>query len=1605
MMAFFLFLLYNVNMLKYKGLLFFRKNKLLEQRFVLVLIMIVAALFLPMMTNMKNVSAGTVTGYNAATCRNKSPTNGKGASITNTCNTLCADSGHNGPFGVFWINTTSTSKTKDSDPDQDVVVDAEIEEGTQKITAYLHGAFYTCRAEGVTGLTANHINFVEPAVAKDSDAEYYKGATSFSNDQKLSDDNAFIYVNDNNKTSFNRGSTNGSKYTWSGGTSMSTLKLQIDIQKFGAYVKSHGNYCDPETEYYRGFKKMYENRCIVGMYRCPGGSMGSSCWANNTEVRIVTINGLNNISGQVKVRDGSTSDWHDALLHNYDGDVVTGKVGSGDERRTDVSYSEGTVTSSDSHIAAPAGKKYGVYNAKTITSSDEKIKLHINYGLKLYGKMDTGASDPGFDYTLYAGTTPIASRVFKTTKTTGDNVEVMNLYIKYKGKVDGKDTFKFSYENNNVTTVIPDSDVKDGDTVCFTNEYSVTMDNSTSIPVEERIQYRTVCVKASADPPPGGEVKSKIQFEGAQTKSASTIKTTSTVAEGTKKSINVDKYIFTDDQKKVYGHFHYYTKADEKDTKYQYAVIGCDTSSMGDCETWIDGQETPSGGDEIKPLTDVKAENTSYKLVKKENDEPKYFWLQKNSNLTVCRKLFVKLKDSQTAEWDTSTACVHYSSGAPGELVGQSIVERIGTLATNCEDVGGIKKVTTTAGNPRDEGTVTVQCDLTNPSAAKTAQFQFTHKITGGGANTPKTEYRVYHAENGGSGTKVKSGNTTANSTTNITIRTGTNNGKYTLTANDGGMCESLWLKEGDGWLKTRVCALVTSIEINPTTCMGSAGFNSRDHSVSSGESWSDSFVSKNGEHNWVSGSTTLYAKPHDTIDFCHDYYPGTQAVRTQKNWNKIKEPTKSWASGTGILKSTTASTITAPTYTLKPSDTSQIYKSVSTSTQIEADFGSSSTTNTYSVTTSYPSYTGRYGLPGNGLMFGEINMQYGGQNYGSGNSNTGTSGDGDHSAIARSIPKVEIDVSAPGGYLKQSVSSYNGKLTRKLHPESWTWSYSYHYNKNCEKDEAGHIVLSTCTYATGTNGKGTGHHGYAYYEKDTDTVTWGESSYAQVYIPYNYQNTTTVAIDQDTRIYAGEAFRLEDSRVYINTRQNDTTNGDYATIAPDVTAKLFAFAATADLSGMGGVSDPASPVSDASFNGCSYYSNALSSQGYGIPNYDDLCTVLKSDTRTYNLDGNMDGTSDEGESVFNNIEFNAFDIPAGSYICVGLGVNPSITYDTSINTSSVYYSPVSCAIVWKKPSFAVWGGNVFSNGIIDTKKADKRVLANYYSYTPTSDSRRRMYSPWVEGIIVANNTVKNTASGAATGYSFAGDESTSYQPISDPGGIHSGLICDLSRLTIANSACASGNAGNVGLGNNTTLKNELMRRYIDPVLSKPGNGTGNIAIGGPSDVSTAEGLYHYLHLTNTGGIGIVNSKVEYGVTYVVAAEGNIWFYGDVETEKQFSSANQVPQLIIYTKGDINILPGVKEINAILIAEGKINTCANDDLSQCYDQLRINGSLIANKIEFNRTYGASVGSYSVVPAEIINYSPTLYLWSGAESRNLINESITETYTRELAPRQ
>ena len=516
------------------------------------------------------------------------------------------------------------------------------------------------------------------------------------------------------------------------------------------------------------------------------------------------------------------------------------------------------------------------------------------------------------------------------------------------------------------------------------------------------------------------------------------------------------------------------------------------------------------------------------------------------------------------------------------------------------------------------------------------------------------------------------------------------------------------------------------------------------------------------------------------------------------------------------------------------------------------------------------------------------------------------------------------------------------------------------------------------------------------YYTKANVVVSTSEAS-AAVVVPYNFINTTTVnTTNETTTFYAGETAEIKYSYI-INPKTNAyTTNSadeKYATTVKNPKWKL-------ELCVTGATS-------------CSYTEEKTQAS------HDVSTTEMKS-AKTYSKATTI----------------NVPDVPAGTEVCVRSGVYPASSgADTNYNNAEGdgqwAWSEPKCFVVAKKPSIQVWGGNIYSNGIIDTARAIKNNLAGYndrgYTIENNSATAKTAFGSWGELGVVANGLVSGLASGASVGYG-ANNNGTLLPPLEGivalsgtvpAGGSTKTDYCKQVPLSFANSKCTSGYTGQLG----SAITSSSIKGDQSSILTKfdyggTMNSDGVTALNDGNKIQKETYYYYGKKLivgnqTNAGGNPVGRGSIQ----FVHGTEG-VYINGNIEYQDGYAKLTDVPKLIVYTEGNINIACNVSRIDAILIAGGTVNTCADENgtspdvnAAERSRQLIINGAVIATKLEAKRTYGAGPGVNSGVPAEILNFDPTLYRFGEIQSSNEdAGESFETTtnldtvYQKELAPR-
>lgn len=508
---------------------------------------------------------------------------------------------------------------------------------------------------------------------------------------------------------------------------------------------------------------------------------------------------------------------------------------------------------------------------------------------------------------------------------------------------------------------------------------------------------------------------------------------------------------------------------------------------------------------------------------------------------------------------------------------------------------------------------------------------------------------------------------------------------------------------------------------------------------------------------------------------------------------------------------------------------------------------------------------------------------------------------------------------------------------------------------------------------------------------------TASDTSYVKV--PYNFKNTATVNIKEATLVYAAETMTIDYSKVMVNTKQNNVTEGNYATQVDRAQTKLVGYLSA---SGTG-----TEKTDHPNSNICS-----------GLPVKNGSCNELNSYSgRTFNSSAKKEGSTED--LGFANQTYNVYDTKAGDYYCVVVAVYPSTSGDDkNLNASGDnkwYISKPSCRIVAKRPSFQVWGGSIYSARSIKTSNATKNNLLGVYPYTTTSKRDTVIFGSWVEHAVMSNGFVTGLASGAATGEVAAAHRSGSKE------GVSPNYCTYRVPLSIANwstagfsSICPNVQAvGQAQLPNAAVDRDALMDYWNVSGVNYVNKTSINLAADYMETTTIQGNRVNYTEVP--GGLSQVSltaTTIKKGATHVMRTSGDIKIEGNIVYESTtYRSQKEIPKVIIYAGGDITIACNVTRIDAIIIAGGKVETCDTDDDDEnainsaaVSRQLVINGMVMSDSLKLKRTYGAQTGIGSGLPAEIINYDTSAIIWGKGMATTTDLNTLTTVYQHEIAPR-
>jgi hypothetical protein len=299
-----------------------------------------------------------------------------------------------------------------------------------------------------------------------------------------------------------------------------------------------------------------------------------------------------------------------------------------------------------------------------------------------------------------------------------------------------------------------------------------------------------------------------------------------------------------------------------------------------------------------------------------------------------------------------------------------------------------------------------------------------------------------------------------------------------------------------------------------------------------------------------------------------------------------------------------------------------------------------------------------------------------------------------------------------------------------------------------------------------------------------------------------------------------------------------------------------------------------------------------------------------------------------------------------GDKVCSFLAISP-YHRPLSDNPKNWRVSATTCVTITKTPRLQVWGNDV-------------RVGSTFSSASDNQSSLIQANTgSWGEYGVLAPNSIKGLGSGGSS----------------------SG-----SALTFANTGTQLGSfAAATDLG---TIP--AVRAYLEKAAGVTGT---------QIDLHSDTVAPSY----TIGATTLDTASPDDSPVYIYP-NADVTISGDIVNN---STGGTLRQMVIIAK-NIYIDPGVKQVDAWLIASGTVNTCNSSDYQKvgacgansANSTLRINGPIMAKQLLLRRTGGDDGDANSA--AEIVNLRGDAYIWMRKLSG--LTGTVRTVYTRELPPR-
>ena len=475
----------------------------------------------------------------------------------------------------------------------------------------------------------------------------------------------------------------------------------------------------------------------------------------------------------------------------------------------------------------------------------------------------------------------------------------------------------------------------------------------------------------------------------------------------------------------------------------------------------------------------------------------------------------------------------------------------------------------------------------------------------------------------------------------------------------------------------------------------------------------------------------------------------------------------------------------------------------------------------------------------------------------------------------------------------------------------------------------------------------------------------------ATMKIPYNYILEPTVSGGSGGDIVTlgdSNTFQISINNKDVRTNEKVQSTPYHTNVKPGTTAGYLKFAANTETT----TSELLKSINGKFVRGnyTSDIEDALASVGL-----DDIKNPESGVIDQLNNNGSIKNNAERYIKVSSDIAESDY-----NKICVALAVYPADSHnkegaekisddDQSVALTGEFggaYTRISvaCKTVGKYPSASVEGNGIVTGSIITGSR---------------TEYGGRSFGSWTEYGLVANG-VTNIASGASSAYDNPQSSRNASVPYNEAGL----KIGDFDSIqTIGNMAST------IGAFSNASVYAAQARIYADSVITTFFN----------DDLGAGP-------IVDAGGATYVNANYDSDVAI------------DSDLAELINEAANNGQVIIYSTGDIKISNAVTELNATLIADGKVDTCTEADqggdneqlLDNCSNSLIINGVVYSEQpIALDRVYGGgSVEAMNldadtlIQRAEILNYDPKIVKWSYDYKRQ--TQPLTTTYIEELSTR-